>query len=110
MFEVYPGVRVAADEDSEEEGAQRGGEKHHHQPEESLVTRRHQRSVIQPGTRQYTITKVTILLPTVPYLVSIPNFVFNQVLGPQKNVFIYTSVADPDPSDPYVFGLPGSGS
>ncbi len=49
VFEVYPGVRVAPDEDSEEEGAQRGGEEHHHQPEESLVTRRHQRSVVQPG-------------------------------------------------------------
>ncbi len=92
MLEVYPGVRVAPDEDSEEEGAQRGGEEHHHQPEESLVTRRHQCSVVQPGTRQHTIT---IQLPTVPYLVSIPNFVFNQVLGPQKIVFICNSVVDP---------------
>ncbi len=67
MFEVYPGVRVAPDEDSEEEGAQRGGEEHHHQPEESLVTRRHQRSVVQPGTRQHTITSVTIVLPSVSF-------------------------------------------
>jgi hypothetical protein len=26
------------------------------------------------------------------------------------NILHYTSVADPDPSDPYVFGPPGSGS
>ena len=38
MFEVYPCVRVAPDQDSEEQGADAGRDKHHEQPEQALVT------------------------------------------------------------------------
>jgi hypothetical protein len=93
VFEVYPGVRVAPDEDSEEEGAQRGGEEHHHQPEESLVTRRHQRSVVQPGTTQHTVrygTPVTILLPTVKwYLVFLKPKLYNFAQKTAANALPY---------------------